>query len=162
MKPLTLLCCFLTGLNFCNPGTAAAEHPMSEFGALYENLPFEMPLLERPAIPDYSVTLTDFGGVGENHRPDLVLLWDCENVLLEDCTFQNSGNWNVHPMLCRNLIIRNVIIAGSSFDCGDDAICIKSGKDQPGRDRGVSMRFCDDITFSDTRILPSEGDEFTI
>ena len=36
-----------------------------EFDYLYENLPFDMPKVSRPDIPDYSVNLTDFGGVGD-------------------------------------------------------------------------------------------------
>ncbi|MBQ9357189.1 MAG: endo-1,4-beta-xylanase [Prevotella sp.] len=117
---------------------------------------------------------------GEDHRPDLVFLWDCENVLLEDCTFENSANWNVHPLLCSNMIIknvtirnpwyscngdaldldccRNVVLVGSSFDCGDDAICIKSGKDKPGRDRGVP---CENILIDDCVVYHGHGG-FTI
>ena len=92
-------------------------------------------------------------------RPVMVSLRNCENVLLEDCLFQNSPCWNIHPLLCRNLIISNItvrnpeysqngdgididscthtILTGSTFDCGDDGICIKSGKDEDGRRRGV-------------------------
>ena len=88
-------------------------------------------------------------------RPVLVSLRNCENVLLEGCTFQNSPAWNLHPLWCRNVVIRNVdvrnphesangdgididacenvILTGSTFDVGDDAICIKSGKDGDGR-----------------------------
>ena len=33
--------------------------------ALYENLPFDMPHVTLPAIPDRTVVLTDFGGVGD-------------------------------------------------------------------------------------------------
>lgn len=117
---------------------------------------------------------------GEDHRPDLISLWDCENVLLEDCTFENSANWNVHPLLCKNMIIKNVtirnpwyscngdaldldccknvLLMGSSFDCGDDAICIKSGKDKPGRDRGVS---CENILIDDCVVYHGHGG-FTI
>ena len=36
-----------------------------EFAALYEGLPFDMPRVQLPAIPDRSVVLTDFGGVGD-------------------------------------------------------------------------------------------------
>ena len=92
-------------------------------------------------------------------RPVMVSLRNCENVLLEDCTFQNSPNWNIHPLLCRNVIIKgitvrnpefaqngdgididsctNTVLVDSSFDVGDDGICIKSGKDADGRRRGV-------------------------
>ena len=117
---------------------------------------------------------------GEDHRPDLLFLWDCENVLLEGCTFENSANWNVHPLLCRNMIIKdvtirnpwyscngdaldldcckNVLLVGSSFDCGDDAICIKSGKDQPGRDRGIP---CENILIDNCVVYHGHGG-FTI
>ena len=88
-------------------------------------------------------------------RPVMVSLRECENVLLEGVTFQNSPCWNIHPLWCKNMIItgitvrnphystngdgvdiegcENVILTGSTFDVGDDAICIKSGKDEDGR-----------------------------
>jgi len=88
-------------------------------------------------------------------RPVLVSIRECDGVLLEGCTFQNSPAWNIHPLFCKNLVIRsinvrnpawstngdgididaceNVILTDSKFDVGDDAICIKSGKDADGR-----------------------------
>lgn len=92
-------------------------------------------------------------------RPVLVHIVDCKNILLEGVTFENSPAWNIHPMGCENLIMmdlnvrnpwysqngdgvdvescKNVLIARCQFDVGDDAICMKSGKNKPGRDRGV-------------------------
>jgi hypothetical protein len=89
------------------------------------------------------------------HRPTLLKLVNCRRVLLEDATFQNSPGWNLHPLLCTDLTLRdinvrnpwysqngdgldvencrNVILRGSRFDVGDDGICIKSGKDAEGR-----------------------------
>ena len=83
----------------------------------------------------------------------------CKGILLEGVTFENSPAWNLHPMCCENLILRdlnvrnpwysqngdgvdvesckNVVISHCSFDVGDDAICMKSGKNKPGRDRAI-------------------------
>ena len=95
-------------------------------------------------------------------RPVMVSLRECENVLLEGVTYQNSPCWNIHPLWCKNMIItgitvrnphystngdgidiegcENVILTGSTFDVGDDAICIKSGKDEDGRRHGKVCR----------------------
>ena len=95
-------------------------------------------------------------------RPVLVSLRNCENVLLEGVTFQNSPAWNIHPLWCKNVVVKdiivrnphystngdgidieaceNVYVTGSSFDVGDDAICIKSGKDEDGRRYGKACR----------------------
>lgn len=95
-------------------------------------------------------------------RPVLLTFQNCENVMLEGCTFQNSPSWNLHPVYCRNLIVRdikvrnphysangdgldidacqNVLVKDSSFDCGDDAICVKSGKDADGRRHGIPAK----------------------
>ena len=92
-------------------------------------------------------------------RPVMLHFVDCKQILLEGVTFENSPAWNLHPMCCENLILRNVnvrnpwysqngdgvdiescknvVIADCSFDVGDDAICMKSGKDKPGRERGI-------------------------
>lgn len=91
-------------------------------------------------------------------RPVMISLINCRIVLLEGVTFQNSPAWNVHPLMCEHLTLRNLIIrnpwfsqngdgldlescrigtiTNCSFDVGDDAICIKSGKDVEGRERG--------------------------
>ncbi len=92
-------------------------------------------------------------------RPVMISLVGCKRVLLEGVTFQNSPAWNVNPLMCehvtlRNLTIRNPwysqngdgldlescrigTITNCSFDVGDDGICIKSGKDEEGRKRGM-------------------------
>ena len=92
-------------------------------------------------------------------RPVMVDLENCRQVLLKDITFRNSPAWCLHPVLCQNVIIdgvkmlnesyatngdaldiescNNVLVKDCFLDAGDDAICIKSGKDEEGRQRGV-------------------------
>jgi len=104
-------------------------------------------------------TMSDYEAVKDFLRPNLVVIDGCDKVLLEGVTFQNSPAWNLHPLMTTNLIVRgvyvknpwyaqngdgidvesckNVIIENSTFDVGDDGICIKSGRDEAGRKRGM-------------------------
>ena len=105
-------------------------------------------------------TAGDYEMIKDYLRPNLVVLTGCKKVLLEGVTFQNSPAWNLHPLMCEDLTIRNVsvknpdyaqngdgldiescknvVIEGCTFDVGDDGICIKSGKDEEGRKRGIA------------------------
>ncbi len=92
------------------------------------------------------------------YRPVMVSFIECKNVWLDGVTFQNSPAWNLHPLLSENVIVSNLnvrnpwysqngdgidlescknsLIYNCKFDVGDDAICMKSGKDEEGRKRG--------------------------
>ena len=48
------------------------------------------------------------------------------------CNYNNDG---IDIESCTN-----TVLVGSTFDCGDDGICIKSGKDADGRRRGIPTR----------------------
>ncbi|GAB2699677.1 glycoside hydrolase family 28 protein [Paenibacillus thermoaerophilus] len=92
-------------------------------------------------------------------RPPLLQLVDCENVLLEGVTLQNSPFWNTHLVYCRHVTAHGLTILNPSdtpngdgmdidscsyvrvsdchFDVGDDCLCLKSGIDEDGRRVGL-------------------------
>jgi len=113
-------------------------------------------------------------------RPRLLVLLRCKRVLLEGTTFQNSPDWNLHPHYCddltiRNVIIRNpwysqngdgldidacrnVIVRGVRLDVGDDALCMKSGKET---DDPATRRACENVLIEDCVVYHGHGG-FTI
>jgi polygalacturonase len=86
-------------------------------------------------------------------RPNFIQFYRCRNVLVEGVTIRNSPMWQIHPVLCANVIIRrasmishgpnndgcnpescrDVLIEDCLFDTGDDCIAIKSGRNRDGR-----------------------------
>lgn len=103
------------------------------------------------------------------YRPVMVSLVKCDRVLIENVTLQNSPAWNVHPLFCTNVTIRKAVIRNPyyaqngdgldlescskvhihdvQFDVGDDAICMKSGKNAiarktPGPTEDVYIHDC--------------------
>lgn len=103
-------------------------------------------------------TKADYEAIRDFLRPNMISLVNCQNVLIEGVILQNSPAWTLHPLLCSHVTIRNVtiknpwfgqnndaldlesckngIVEGCLFDTGDDAICVKSGRDEEGRKRG--------------------------
>lgn len=95
-----------------------------------------------------------------NLRPQFVQFNRCRHVLIEDIHIEDSPFWVVHPLLCRDVVIRrvnirahghnndgvdpemtqNVLIEDCVFDQGDDAISVKSGRDQDAWRLGVPSR----------------------
>ncbi len=110
------------------------------------------------------------------YRPVMVSLVGCKKVLLEGVTFQNSPAWNVHPLYCEHLTIKDVFIrnpwnaqngdgldlesckyveiVNTKFDVGDDAICMKSGKNAAARKIKVPTEY---VTIRDCVVYHGHG-----
>ncbi len=121
-------------------------------------------------------TKEDFEKIHDFLRPVLVSIQNSKRVLFDGPVFQNSPAWNIHPLMIEDLIVRNVsvrnpwfsqngdgldvescknvLVENSSFDVGDDAICIKSGKDKDGRDRAVP---CENIIIRNNIVYHGHG-----
>lgn len=46
-------------------GCSLPKSDTSDFGDIYEGLPFTMPKVEQPSFPDYQVSISDFGAVAD-------------------------------------------------------------------------------------------------
>jgi polygalacturonase len=128
------------------------------------------------ALDAQGAPLEAYAAAREHLRPVMVSLVECRRVLLDGPTFQNSPAWNIHPLLSEDVVIRDVtvlnpwysqngdgldldscrraVVLRSRFDVGDDAICIKSGKDAEGRRRG---RPTEQVVISDNTVYHGHG-----
>lgn len=120
--------------------------------------------------PEFYKSIKDF------LRPNLVVLAKCKKVLLEGVTFQNSAAWCLHPLMSEHLTVRNVtvlnpwfaqngdgidvescknvLIENSKFDVGDDGLCMKSGRDEAGRKRGMPT---ENVIIRDCQVYHAHG-----
>ena len=92
-------------------------------------------------------------GVASFLRPQFIQPYHCRNVLIEGITIRNSPMWEINPVLCTNVTVRDVtidshgpnndgcdpescrdvLIERCRFNTGDDCIAIKSGRNADGR-----------------------------
>jgi len=117
----------------------------------------------RRRLMDFGANGTPVGervfGEGSFLRPNFIQPYRCRNVLIEGISIVNSPMWEIHPVLCTNVIVRrvsinshgpnndgcnpescrDVLIEGCSFDTGDDCIALKSGRNNDGRRLGVPV-----------------------
>ncbi len=113
-------------------------------------------------VPANLETKEEFEAIRDFLRPVMVSIQNSKRILLDGPTFQNSPAWCLHPLMVEDLTVRNVtvrnpwysqngdgidiesctnvLVEHSNFDVGDDAICIKSGKDEDGRRRGIPCK----------------------
>ncbi len=127
-------------------------------------------------VPEGIETEEEWNSIRDWLRPVLLSFIKCKKVLLEGVTFKNSPSWCLHPLSCEDLTIYNisvsnpwysqngdaldiescnrVLVLDSSFDAGDDGICIKSGKDESGRLRGEP---CQNVIIRNNVVLHGHG-----
>jgi len=119
-------------------------------------------------VPATERRMTDDDLVPDAHlRPPFIHFNRCHRVRLEGVRIVNSPFWTIHPFLCEDVLIRGVnvrahghnndgvdpemsqrvLIEDCTFDQGDDAISVKSGRERDGwrlatPARHIVMRRC--------------------
>jgi polygalacturonase len=98
-------------------------------------------------------------GAADCLRPNFIQPYRSRNVLIDGPTIVNSPMWEIHPVLCASVTVRNVtvrshgpnndgcnpescrdvLIDGCTFDTGDDCIALKSGRNDDGRRLNVPV-----------------------
>lgn len=111
----------------------------------------------------------------EKKRADLIRVTDCENVLIQGVTVQNSPRFHVHPCNSKNVIVDGVtvrcpwnaqngdaidfsdvnigLIVNCTVDAGDDGLCMKSGKNKPNS----PANGCADILIEQNTVFHAHG-----
>lgn len=111
----------------------------------------------------------------EKMRTHLIRITDCENVLVEGVTIQNSPKFHLIPTRCTNVIVdgvtircpwnaqngdaldisscRNVLIVNNVIDAGDDGICMKGGAGESG----VKYGPCENILIENNTVFHAHG-----
>jgi len=109
-------------------------------------------------------------------RPPLVQFLSCESVRIEGLSFIDSPFWTIHPVFCKDVVIRDISIknpadapntdgidvdsceevkiSGVKIDVGDDCIALKSGSGEQGLHEGKGTR---NVMISDCTFLSGHG-----
>jgi rhamnogalacturonyl hydrolase YesR/polygalacturonase len=133
-------------------------------------------MLKNPGAIEAGKDAAFYESIKDFLRPNLLVLLNCKNILLEGVTFQNSPAWCLHPLMSENITVRNilvknpwfaqngdgidlescknVLIENSVFDVGDDALCMKSGRDEAGRKRGMPT---ENVTIKGCTVYSAHG-----
>ncbi|MDX8338924.1 glycoside hydrolase family 28 protein [Draconibacterium sp. IB214405] len=127
-------------------------------------------------VRDDLKTLEEFKTIRDYLRPVFVSIQSSKRIMFDGPVFQNSPAWNIHPLriehlTVKNLTVRNpwysqngdgidiescknVLVQNCNFDVGDDAICIKSGKNEDGRRYGIP---CENLIIKDNIVYHGHG-----
>ncbi len=118
----------------------------------------------------------DFAGAREFLRPDLLVLTDSYNILIDGPSFVNSPKFTIHPIQCADIVIRNtivynewwsqnadaidlsscrnVVVYNNIINAGDDGICVKPGVPNP---KTKDLPACENYIIADCIVYHAHG-----
>ena len=124
---------------------------------------------------DHFDNIADSYEAQEKMRTHLVRFTDCERVLVQGVTLQNSPKFHFVPQRCKDVVVdgitvrcpwnaqngdgidigncKNVLIVNNFVDVGDDGICMKGGAGEQGLQYGP----CENILIEDNTVFHAHG-----
>ena len=124
---------------------------------------------------DHFDNIADTYEAQEKMRTHLIRFTDCERILVQGVTIQNSPKFHLVPQRCREVTIdgvtvrcpwnaqngdgidlmqcRNVLIVNNTVDVGDDGICMKGGAGAEALKNGP----CENILIVDNTVFHAHG-----
>ncbi len=143
-------------------------YPSEQYKKAAENADMNVPL--------HLTTKEEFEEIRDFLRPVMVSIQQSKRIKFDGPVFQNSPAWCIHPLIVEELVLRNltirnpwysqngdgidlescknVLVENCNLDVGDDAICIKSGKDKQGRLRGIP---CENLLIKNIVVYHGHG-----
>ncbi|MFI7114562.1 glycosyl hydrolase family 28 protein [Nonomuraea sp. NPDC050227] len=140
-----------TNIAITGTGTIDGNAPAGEW-ASWGNGGADRDQLRAWGAGDHPVAQRQFGA-GHKLRPNMIGLYRCTGVLVQDVSLRNPAMWTLHPVYCSNVTVRDVtfystnsqgdgcdpdsctdvLITGCRFNTNDDCVPVKSGRDRDGR-----------------------------
>lgn len=158
------------------PSTTTLPKPSEIYGPTLPSTA-SLALARDPAnLPTINAAGVALPRAGALSPPRAVVFQNCRGVHVSGLTLKNQARWGFVFIYCEDVVAekltvraehyipssdsmdvdscRHVLITGCDFDCNDDCISIKSGKDEDGRRVG---RPCEDLIIEKTRFAYGHG-----
>jgi polygalacturonase len=165
------------------PDAAVAATPLPKPSEVYPSpLPttatinFAVDRTDLPIVNAAGVALPGAGNRTVNTPPRAIVFQNCTAVRIAGLTLKNQARWGYVFIYCENVVAekltakaehyipssdgmdidscKNVLVTGCYFDCNDDCISLKSGKDEDGL---RVNRPCEDVIIEKTTFAYGHG-----
>jgi polygalacturonase len=76
-------------------------------------------------VPRGNLTDSQWNEIKDFLRPVMISFIECKNILLQGVLFENSPSWDIHPLMCENLIVDGIFARNPAYAQNGDGIQIR-------------------------------------
>ena len=77
-------------------------------------------------VPRQNLTEQEWLEIKDFLRPVMVSFIECKNVFLQGVLFENSPSWNLHPLMCENVILDGLFVRNPGYSQNGDGLDLES------------------------------------